>query len=298
MAIVDVIVEFDGRAAIPVRAIPLLTDWIHMSPDQVVAALAWDQSFHWHFTGLTAMTIENDCIRPIPNTWWQSFPNRTLKAISDRIASSQISRETGYQEWRSQSLAALPPGTFVWKDEYEPLYYRYVAPRSAVSYEDGDELRPRYIQLQFDPFVPDQALCRIVMEGFDTTPAPADTDAGESSCMCTIESTSPADPDFGLLASRDELIAAFGAWGLKPAWFATPKGHQWLFKARKVKGRGQRGHVAPALYCPYEVMNGLVSQIRGRQRMSTEKGWKLLADNFPAVYDVYRIGDTRGEVTS
>ena len=166
-----VLVNFDGREAIPIRAIPLLTDWTRMRPDQIAAALAWDLTHHWQFQGLTAFRIEDGTMRSIPNTWWNSFPRRELKALQDRISSNQISHETGYQEWREQSLIALPAGVFVWRDEYEPMYYRTVGPSSRIFNVDTGDGVPDpgllpYVQLQFAPFIPDAETQRIVMDGF------------------------------------------------------------------------------------------------------------------------------------
>jgi hypothetical protein len=142
-----------------------------MSPDKIAAALAWDLVHHWQFQGLTAFTLEGGNMRSIPNTWWQSFPKRALQALQDRIESTQISHETGYQEWRQQSLLALPAGVFVWRDEYEPMYYRTVGLSSRIfNLDTGDGvpdlgLLP-YAQLQFDPFIPDVLTRQLVMEGF------------------------------------------------------------------------------------------------------------------------------------
>ena len=167
----NVLIKFDSREAIPVRAIPLLTDWTRMSPDQIVAALAWDLIHLWQFKGLTAFTFEEGHMRSIPNTWWKSFPRRELKALQDRIASTQISDETGYQDWRQKSLLALPAGTFVWRDDYEPMYYNSVAqPSRGFHLNNCDEIPDLgllpYVKLQFDPFIPDAETQRIVMDGF------------------------------------------------------------------------------------------------------------------------------------
>ena len=168
----SIIILIEGREAIPVRAIPLLTDWARMSPDQVAAALAGDIEHHWEFSGLTACSIEGGDVRSIPNTWWKNFPCRALKAIADRIEHTQISSETGYQDWRRESLGALPAGAFVWKDEYEPTYYRTVGPRSTIFKIAVDDTQPEddlptYVKLQFDPFIPDLKTRHLVMEGFE-----------------------------------------------------------------------------------------------------------------------------------
>jgi hypothetical protein len=98
---------------------------------------------------------------------------------------------------------------------------------------------------------------------------------------------------YHLLATPDQLLEAFSVWGLQKPWFKTPRDHTWLLNARKVMGKGQRSHVSKPLYCPLEVMNGLVTAIRGRQRMSENKGWDILESKFPDVFAKYSIGDPR-----
>ncbi len=193
-----VLLNFDGREAIPVRAIPLLTDWTRMSPDQIAAALAWDLVHHWQFQGLTAFTMEDGGKRSIPNTWWNSIQRRELQALQDRIESTQISHETGYQEWRRQSLLALPAGVFVWRDEYEPMYYRTVGPASRIfDVDTGDGVPDAgilpYVQLQFDPFIPDVITRQLVMEGFSLQSSATDGEEEEEifNDEVTTGSTSP-----------------------------------------------------------------------------------------------------------
>lgn len=120
------------------------------------------------------------------------------------------------------------------------------------------------------------------------------------------DSAQSADPDeaapdlgsskiiqYDLLATRDQLLDAFQSWGLQPAWFKDLRSHSWLKAARTCKGQGQRGHVVEPLFCPYAVMIGLVNHIRGRTRMSPEKGWEILERRFPLVYGAKAIADPR-----
>jgi hypothetical protein len=94
--------------------------------------------------------------------------------------------------------------------------------------------------------------------------------------------------DTKLLATPEELLRAFGAWGLKKAWFDCLGNHGWLFEARKRVGRGGNSPRKP-LFCPLMVMSGLTTQTKPRkgyrQRISVEKGWKLLKACFPLVYE-------------
>lgn len=179
----NVIVVIKGREAIPVRAIPLLTDWSVMSPDVVAKALAWDE-FYFNFEGLCAYRIEEGKVKPIKATWWREFAVRDLKALSDRITAWQITRDAGRPKWRKESLAELPAGVFVWKDEYVPMYQWQYGP-DALARSLGRELTQSERQereLNFDPFMRPE-LYSLVMDGFEcsaikakeltTTPSPA-----------------------------------------------------------------------------------------------------------------------------
>lgn len=161
----------EGREAIPVRAIPLLTNRETMSADAVALALAWDEHF-FRFRGLQAYRLEGENLRPVPATWWENIAYRNLKALSDSIRATEITHETGLQEWRRESLRVLPAGTFVWKDEFEPLHVRryrpggmaFLAKSGHVMAQDEQERR---VTLDFDPFIPDPEIGRLVMDGFE-----------------------------------------------------------------------------------------------------------------------------------
>lgn len=162
-----VTIEIDGRKAIPVRAIPFLTNWATMSPDVVADALAGEAH---HFRGLTSFRIEGPVHKKIPTTWWENFPCRQLKALSDEIKAKQTTHETGYQEWRSRSIPILPAGVFVWQDEYETRHNYFHGPDGTSYQTQGnwfpeDEQLTR-VELDFDPFIPEPHTQLIVMEGF------------------------------------------------------------------------------------------------------------------------------------
>lgn len=94
--------------------------------------------------------------------------------------------------------------------------------------------------------------------------------------------------DTRLLATPEELLRAFGVWGLKETWFDCLGNHGWLVEARKRVGRGGNSPRKP-LFCPLLVMRGLTTRIKPRKgfrpRISVEKGWKLLEAKFPLVYE-------------
>lgn len=94
------------------------------------------------------------------------------------------------------------------------------------------------------------------------------------------------------LATRRQIQEAFGRWGFKANWFDNMNDRQWLKDARKRIGQGQRGQVVEPLFCPYEVMQGLINKVRGR-RMEADTGWRVLEHKFPAAYALFSVGDPR-----
>jgi hypothetical protein len=106
----------------------------------------------------------------------------------------------------------------------------------------------------------------------------------------TDGANAPLNP--ALLATRDELYAAFGSFGLKKTWFNELNSHHWLLMARKVGGLGQRSWRREPLFCPYEVMTGLVEKSR-KGRISIDTGWRVLEHKFPDSYAAFSAGDPR-----
>lgn len=186
----NVVVLIQGREAIPVRAIPLLTNWIFWTPDIVADVLAGHGDDHaFVFGDLQAQRLEDGKLLAFPSSWWKSWPARELQALSQRIKATELTHEVGYQQWRSESLPVLPAGAFVWKDEFEQLHARNWNDRARVlncsnSAENEDDQSPtvdrevaaftrqsladleKWRELDFSPFIRPE-LYAIVMEGFE-----------------------------------------------------------------------------------------------------------------------------------
>ena len=191
-----IIVWIEGREAIPIRAIPLATNWESLSPDVLAGVLAKSDEHAVSFRGLLAHRCDEGRVVPIRPAWWENFPCRALDALHEQLrareAAGTMTREEGYQHWRQASLPLLPPGAFVWRDEFEPRYHaRYGSGgRSWVAQPyDGDEAddepprllvpdaeRDARLVLDFDPFIHSPELRRLVMEGFEV-PSVAQTEA-------------------------------------------------------------------------------------------------------------------------
>lgn len=172
----NVIITIKGREAVPVRAIPLLTDWEVLSPDELAQALTSEDVFAPQFKNLRAYRLDGNFIKAVNPNWWANFPVRELKALSDRIGHGEITHETGYDEWRPESLRKLPAGVFLWRNEFEGCFWRKFGPNGeTVVFPSAGGVferrrRNESIQLDFDPFIPDAEISKLVMEGFAEQP--------------------------------------------------------------------------------------------------------------------------------
>ncbi|MDD2975683.1 hypothetical protein [Aquabacterium sp.] len=172
----NVVVQIEGRDAIPVRAIPMLTDWQALSPD-VVAEILSGGSDHWpSFDGLTAYLLHPDgrVVRETQRAW-SSWIVRNLKAASEAIKAKQTSHEAGYQQWRSEALAQLPAGVFVWRDEFEAAHLDEFGPDSERARLNPHTFQPATYALDYGPqYGPAESWQKLVLEGFEQLLTPAE----------------------------------------------------------------------------------------------------------------------------
>lgn len=167
----NVVVVIDGKDAIPVRAIPYLTNFETISLDAIAMVFAKDKFFD-AYREMVAYIKEGASVRVIEATWWENVACRQFKALSDLIGAEGITHETGLQEWRIKSLDVIPAGTFVWKDEFvllhDQMYGRY-----GIRFLNSDgQFLPRDEQftrtkLNFSPFVPDIDIQKKLLDGFE-----------------------------------------------------------------------------------------------------------------------------------
>ena len=103
------------------------------------------------------------------------------------------------------------------------------------------------------------------------------------------------NPDYSILATRQELIGAYGSFtGMDMTWFDNVTDSPKLLAARKVRGRGKKGQAIVPLFCPYEVMVWLIDKNRRKgRRIYSGKAWEILEKYFPNVFNIYSAGDSR-----
>lgn len=119
----NILVKVNGRSAIPVRAIPFLTHWEVMSPDEVAEVLSdTDEMWRTSFKGLRAFGIGEGHILEIAPLYWENIVSRRLQGISDQVKATETTHDAGLIQWREAAINALPHDAFVWCDEYEPRF--------------------------------------------------------------------------------------------------------------------------------------------------------------------------------
>lgn len=155
----NVVILIQGREAIPVRAIPLLTNWRFMSPDIVAHVLGGTGGSNVSVFGdLQAHALVGGRLKTVPKDWWVQNPLLELNALSKKIKAAEQIDEVGYSAWKKQSLNELPAGMFVWKDDYQVLHDKNWNDRYSIAYcalknwngeqsdEDVESQMPRDLQ--------------------------------------------------------------------------------------------------------------------------------------------------------
>jgi hypothetical protein len=113
-----------------------------------------------------------------------------------------------------------------------------------------------------------------------------------TSSPATTAPVLPDDVDMTMVATRKELIDAFGKFtGMDATWFDNLNTSPKLKAARKFTGKGGR-HSAEPLFCPYLVTQWMADPKRRKGKpLGDTTAWRLLKSYFPKVYNQYSIGD-------
>lgn len=148
------------REAIPVRAVPLATDWF-VSADLLAIALAGgDCSFR---PGLKAYKIEEEEIKIIPPADWRLITDQ-LQAIDASLPAGV----PGKYEWRERSISELPSTAFLWADEFSDAYRKSFNNAIHLELSEGETLHANG-EVRIPMIVPDK-FQRIALQGFQEMP--------------------------------------------------------------------------------------------------------------------------------
>ena len=173
----NVILEIEGREAIPVRSIPFITGWESISgisPDVLVDCLCEVSEKRGRSrTGLVAFIfVEGEPVTKMMRKEWNYYAIQ-LKERSEKLKNMGAGRS----KWRDKSIKDLPEGIFIWKSDFEEFYNNYYLKKSISQPQSGS--------LNFSPNIPSKSK-GLLFEGFE-------------SCLGLKKSDSPLVPDSFLI---------------------------------------------------------------------------------------------------
>lgn len=160
----NVVVTIDGREAIPIRAIPLVTGrWV--SPDVLAESLAYHDEFNL-FNGIFAYQLlaNGEYSKVLPGEW--DVVEDHLQGLDRRLAVNSDDKKLTRPIWIIESTKLLPAGVFLWRDEFERAFCRKYSPRHflLIDARHGD------LTLKYSPLIPPPETRENIMEGFEGIP--------------------------------------------------------------------------------------------------------------------------------
>lgn len=140
----NVIVNIDGREAIPVRAIPFVTNWafepLHLAQELAqsgkrthIEEFEGDADDWVQVWNLNAYRYNQDqgAAHKLRSITWLEVVTR-LEALTTNLRSAEKTQDSLSQKWREESIKLLPDdGVFVWKDELQSVWndvFQYTQP--------------------------------------------------------------------------------------------------------------------------------------------------------------------------
>jgi len=165
-----------GREAVPVRAIPLLSYWENLSPDEVARALARHEGFE-NFADLAAYRLESGEPREVDDASWEHYVVRKIEDLE--------LQDLDTEQWQEKSIATLPAWAFVWRDDLVRCYL------AEYGWNDDGEPAELAVPLNFNPMVPPE-FASLVMEAFDALGAALAVSDGASASIITSTQSTPS----------------------------------------------------------------------------------------------------------
>lgn len=127
----SLLVQIDGRDAIPIRAIPYVTGW-KLPPDQIAHALAWnEESVFPELRFVLAYHLGTGSpIKVLPKEW-DAVAIHIAAHIAD-LRDKYPNDIQGTGAWRCSAAELLPASAFVWRDEFEAAFLDESPPESGT----------------------------------------------------------------------------------------------------------------------------------------------------------------------
>ncbi len=151
--------EICGRIALPVRAIPYVTDWgvgelvQHFSRKVGAPFERLQEVYAYHL-------LSGQPIKYLPREWDKVQIN--LDALSAELHEKFKNDDQGYAAWCREAVAVLPEGLFVWLDEFEKDCAVNLAPNRIIFPKERDGDR----ELNYTPHL-STVTRETVLAGFD-----------------------------------------------------------------------------------------------------------------------------------
>lgn len=173
----DIIIQIQGREAIPVRAIPYVTGWrspCGITPQELVNCLGLLPANRTQSDGLRNLSaykhLSEKSVTVPPDEW--AMVAAQLAAISTKLkieypADNEGRRsDVGYEAWQARSIETIPSATFVWLDELERDFQMYFDFRACAA--PSGSMGSRELNL-VQSTLP-ESVRRLIMEGLEDTP--------------------------------------------------------------------------------------------------------------------------------
>jgi len=157
---------FDGREALPVRAIPYVADWNKLlSPDVVAKSFAYGNDWYSaRCVNLTSYHLHRNKPVEVKRREWNKVVVQMggLDAeLFQKYGKEGLGGKIGYAVWQRESASKLPAGVFVWLDEFEKEYQVECRREERISKQFIDAT------LVLTPMAADADTRAMVMEGFE-----------------------------------------------------------------------------------------------------------------------------------
>lgn len=205
----NVIIDINGRKAIPVRGIPFLTDWTVLAPLELAERLS-SQGCDGEIRGLTSYRVDGVDVQAIKPSWWID-----ASVAVDSIHDVSKANNASHREWQLTAIQTLPEAAFVWLDEFEVCFSQsFLDQDSDSASEELANLKPAMLGLNFTPFI-ERDMLALVMQGFQHLVRPEQTAAAApvvTELVTAIESAPyPAIKKEGYLLKRSALVKKYVA---------------------------------------------------------------------------------------
>lgn len=281
----NVVIQIQGRDAIPVRALPFVTCWF-LGSEELAATLS-NKGKPGEVQRLKAYQLDDGKVKTInPSVW------TTAEFDIHCLTASLKAKQGEFSDWQQGAILKLPAATFVWKDDFEQWFTQtFLDEDSRVDLLEN--LNSAIVGIEFSPLI-SADFQSTVMEGFlsaneKTGPKAQEEVSATTQAQAAPEIERPAVPVESDVARKDkfdapehglltkEIAHAFdGVYGRTAArWTKNLSAAKWTNPCRI--GRGEQGG-ASAVWRPLLLAQLIHGKTKGDK--AKEKVLKLIHSRF------------------